>query len=136
MRCLPLAVVLVLLAVAAPARADDVYTTSTCRAPDGTPAPTSGWVGGGAAPVTTHDGCASGGALTAGPATGVVPFGVSTTWEFTAPASTRIAGYALYRSTRPTSVNGSAWNWSLFRDRIVESPETYVERCWSGSGCS
>ena len=34
------------------------------------------------------------------------------------------------------TVSGSGWNWSLFRDSTSRSPETYVERCWSASGCS
>jgi len=43
MRRLLVVALVTLLSVAAPARADDVYTTSTCRAPDGKPAPTIGW---------------------------------------------------------------------------------------------
>ena len=120
---------------AASARADDVYSISTCRAPDGKPAPTAGWMSGGDAPITKVDNCAKGGALTAGPSTAEAGRS-KVTWTFTAPAATRIAGYSLYRTVRPVTGSGWSWNWSLFRNIDDETAGSYIERCWGFSGCT
>jgi hypothetical protein len=125
-----------LLLGAAPARADDVYTTSTCRAPDGRPAPTDGWTAGGDAATAREDACARGGALTSGPSLADAVKFQSTWWTFTAPPGTRIAAYSLFRTTRPAAGSGWAWNWSLFRD-VVDgtTPARYVETCFGLGGC-
>src|SRR3954468_19901519 len=124
----------VLVAVAAlmttaSARADDVYTTSTCRGPGGKPAPTAGWVPSGDAPMTKRDSCSTGGALTIGPSTADSPRS-SAIWSFTAPAATRIAGYSIYRTVRTATGSGWSWNWSLFREAADGLQEHYVETCW------
>jgi hypothetical protein len=117
--------------LAAPASAQDTYTTSTCRGPDGRPAPTAGWSPGGEAPMVKADRCAAGDSLVIGPST--AESGRSkATWAFNAPAATRIAGFSLWRTVR----NGAGWNYSLFRDVDDEISGTYLERCWSGVGCS
>jgi hypothetical protein len=78
------------------------------------------------------DGCAGGGSLTIGGPTAESPR-AGATWTFTAPAATRITGYALYRTVKPRTGAGWSWNWSLFRDAADET--RYVEQCWGFGGC-
>jgi hypothetical protein len=124
----------VLLLSTAPAHADDVYRTSTCRGPDGRPAPSAFWTQGGEAPLTKRDSCATGGALTIGGSTGESGRSKAT-WTFSAPPATRIVAFTLYRTVRTAVGNGWAWNYSLFRDIDSETQGQYVETCWGLSGC-
>jgi hypothetical protein len=126
----PLLSLTLFVLLAAPASAQDTYTTSTCRGPDGRPAPTAGWSPGGEAPMVKADRCAAGDALVIGPSTGASGRS-SATWVFNAPSATRIVGYSIWRTARPTP----NWNYSLFRDIDSETTGFYVERCWSLDGC-
>src|SRR3954451_20679316 len=82
-RLLLLAVV-VSLVVVAPARAG-TYDVYSCRLPDGSPAPTGGWVpfGSGAA-ATPIDACGAGGGLAAS-LPPFAPVGMDAGWRFTPP---------------------------------------------------
>jgi hypothetical protein len=126
----PLLSLTLVLLLAAPASAQDTYTTSTCRGPDGRPASTAGWSPDGEAPMVKADRCAAGDALVIGPSIGESGRSKAN-WVFNAPSSTRIVGFSLWRTARP----GTGWNYSLFRDIDSEVTGTFVERCWSLDAC-
>jgi hypothetical protein len=130
---LALLAALIALAAAPAARGDDVYTTSTCRAPDGSPAPTDGWESTGAADRAND--CLRGGSLRAGPAQRQFNQQEEVEWAFSAPADTRIAGFTLYRTIRMESGPGWAWNWNLLKDKREITAESLVENCWAAANC-
>ena len=111
----------------APARADDVYTTSTCRGPDGAPGADVG-LGAGwrRADRRSVDLCAAGGALSAGPSSGERR-PVQGHLDVHRAGGHADRGYALFRTARPVTGSGWSWNWSLFRDIDDEAPGSYVE---------
>ena len=148
MRAAPaaLAVVVCLLAAAAlPASAPAApYLLYSCKAPDGSPAPTDGWSG---SPSTRgprvlyQDQCASG-----GPLRGVVdetkehPRGTSIGFSFAAPPDVRLTGYDLSRRVAldPALRNAdntvrAAFDYSLFRGDFLDfkTPESQRELCYS-----
>jgi hypothetical protein len=116
--------VLMVLVVAAPARADDVYTVDTCVGNG----PGQGWTINGAGP-----------AANACPRPGIsatAPNGTTGTLGafqliFTPPPSTHVAGYRLWRTVRLAS----PWNYSLFNTPQLREQDR-VETCWSMSGCT
>jgi hypothetical protein len=121
------------LVFASSARADDLYTTSTCRTPDGRGASADGWTSHGA--VDRQNGCMNGGDLFAGSALHPFAQQEGAGWSFTAPADTRITAYALLRTVRMEAGSNWAWNYSLLRNRIEGTSENYAETCWAISGC-
>ncbi len=86
------------------------YDVYSCRLPDGSPAPTTGWtplehVDAPGARALTADGCANHGGLTATlPVDAAIPAYAPTAaaWTFGAPDDTTIAGFVLHRSARST----------------------------------
>src|SRR4051812_17739725 len=98
------------LVVVAPARAG-TYDVYSCRLPDGSPAPTNGWTRFATpAPevvVTTSDGCAAGGGLTASlrPLSAI---GVEAGWRFVPPPSITIEGFEIARTAHRPEVSFGA----------------------------
>jgi hypothetical protein len=98
--------VLVSLLVVAPARAG-TYDVYSCRLPDGSPAPTNGWVPFASAPPElgvsmTANSCGSAGGLRAS-LSSFVPAGVEVGWKFTSPPATTIDGFELFRTATPVN---------------------------------
>ena len=134
--------VLVPLIVCAPARAG-TYDVYSCRLPDGSPAPSSGWTSFGSASdptglsSTAYNGCGSGGGLTA-TMPPYVPVGVDAGWTFTPPAATTIEGFEIFRAVRPAFSSGPVHGYvaSLSVWPPAELPNDADEQCLSGVGMS
>jgi len=124
------------------------YVLYSCKAPDGSPAPTDGWS---ASPVTTGDGmvfrnrCASGGSLR-----GVVDEtknhkrGDAIGFSFLAPPDTRLTAYDLSRRValdparrNPDNSIAQAYDYSLFRGEPRNfTPEGQREACYSSGAAN
>ena len=85
--------------------------------------------------MTKRDTCATGGALTAGPAPPTCRAGASDL-ELHGARATRIAGYALYRTDAAATCSGWAWNWSLFRDRLASGRMGHTSSAAGLGGCT
>jgi hypothetical protein len=107
------------LGVAAPARADDIYTVATCEATG----PGSGWSVNNAGSFTNA--CPRPGLTASAPNTDTGPLGAFQL-IFTPPPSTRVAGYRLWRTVRVQL----PWNYSLFNSPSVREQDR-VEICWA-----
>src|SRR4051812_49257560 len=90
------------LVVVAPARAG-TYDVYSCRLPDGSPAPTGGWVPFGSETTsiglsaTVSDSCGEGGGLSAS-LPSFPSVGMEAGWRFTGPPTTRIEGFEIFRA--------------------------------------
>jgi hypothetical protein len=111
--------------VAAPARADDLYTVETCAANG----PGQGWsiVNAG----SFQNACPRPGMIATAPNTESPALGYFRL-AFTPPPATHVAGYRLWRTVRLQA----PWNYALFNSPAVREQDR-VEFCWTlGGVCS
>jgi hypothetical protein len=112
------------------------YTTSTCKTPAGTAATSQGWTQQGSAAMAARDACKDNIGLTFDLTTATVAAEDSKSWVFTAPADTRLVGYTLWRTIRPSSGSGWGWGVSIYRDVVSPQTMSFDESCRVDIGCS
>src|SRR3954452_6181339 len=94
------------------------YDVYSCRGPSGERIGVSGWAATGSAYGFVRDNCSRGGWLSAGISKGTAPEFASSRWVFTAPASTSLAGFDLYRSASSVAQPGFAKGYGLYLDSV------------------
>ena len=113
------------------------YDVYSCRLPDGSSAPVTGWSSFGTAAIYAANGCASGGALTAELPSATLSAPVDAGWLFRAPTDTSIRGAWLRRSSVvPSSSNGQsiyyfAATFGTWPPSVDSDDEGLIERCLS-----